>query len=130
MYTQTTHNITISVEPVYLEDESSPVDNQYFWAYHITIENNGAEIVQLRSRTWHITDSMGRTQEIHGEGVVGQQPVLEPGQSYKYTSGAPLPTPWGTMAGSYTMRAEDGKLFDVAIPAFFLDCPNLKPVLH
>lgn len=128
MYTQTTHNITVQVEPTFLAEESSP--EHYFWAYHITIKNGGDKVVQLRERYWKITDSHGRTQEIKGEGVVGKQPVIAPGASFSYTSSAPLPTPWGTMAGTYTIEGEDGKMFKVAIPAFFLDCPDNKPILH
>ncbi len=130
MYRQTTKNITVSVKPVYLEEESSPQNNRYFWAYHIVIKNNGGDTVQLRQRSWQITDSQGNTQEVQGDGVIGEQPVVEPGQTYAYTSGAPLTTPGGIMVGQYTMRDEDGKVFTVDIPAFSLDSPHQNVIVH
>ncbi len=130
MYKQTTKDITVSVEPVYLEEESSPGNNRFFWAYHIVIQNNGGETVQLHKRFWQITDSTGLTQEISGEGVIGEQPVVEPGKSYAYTSGAPLNTPGGMMVGTYTMKDEDGKTFTVDIPAFSLDSPHQNAIMH
>ena len=124
MYQQTTRNISITVEPQYLEDQSSPDENYYVWAYNVKIENGGAETVQLRSRYWRITDARGRIDEVRGPGVVGEQPVLEPGDSFEYTSGTPLPTSSGFMVGTYHMVvAASGEEFDVAIPAFSLDCP-------
>ena len=124
MYAETTRSIRVTVTPYYLEDQSSPTDNRYVWAYHVRIENRGAETVQLRRRHWRITDAMGRMQEVRGPGVVGEQPVLAPGQSYEYTSGTPLPTPSGIMVGSYDMELPDGECFAVAIPAFSLDSPH------
>jgi ApaG protein len=124
MYTQTTHSIRVTVKPVYLEDQSVPADNHFVWAYHVRLENEGERTVQLRTRYWRITDALGRVQEVRGPGVVGEQPVLEPGESFEYTSGTPLPTPSGIMAGSYRMEAEDGEAFDVTIPAFSLDSPH------
>ncbi|HSV30147.1 MAG TPA: Co2+/Mg2+ efflux protein ApaG [Candidatus Omnitrophota bacterium] len=124
MYTETTRGITVTVNPVYLDDQSSPADGHYVWAYRVVIENHGEKTVQLRRRRWVITDAMGRVQEVQGAGVVGEQPVLEPGQSFEYTSGTPLPTPSGIMAGSYQMEAEGGEKFDVTIPAFSLDSPH------
>ena len=124
MYAETTRSIRVTVKPYYLEDQSSPTDNRYVWAYHVRIENRGAETVQLRRRHWRITDAMGRVQEVRGPGVVGEQPVLAPGQSYEYTSGTPLPTPSGIMVGSYDMELPDGECFAVAIPAFSLDSPH------
>lgn len=121
MYSQTTRNVTVSVRPSYLEQESSPDKNLYVWAYTVKIENKGEITLQLRTRHWKITDAYGRVQEVHGPGVVGEQPVLKPGESFEYTSGTPLATPSGIMAGSYSMQGEDGNLFDVAIPAFSLD---------
>jgi ApaG protein len=123
MYTDTTRSIQVTVEPIYLDDESAPDEDHYVWAYHVRIENRGREIVQLRSRHWRITDSFGRTQEVRGAGVVGEQPVLHPGDSFEYTSGTPLTTPSGIMVGSYRMVNADGEGFDVAIPAFSLDSP-------
>jgi len=125
MYCETTAGITITVKPYYLEDQSSPEQSHYVWAYHVRIENNGARTVQLRNRHWQITDSRGRTQEVRGAGVVGEQPVLRPGDSFEYTSGTPLPTPSGIMTGSYQMEASDtGERFDVKIPGFSLDSPH------
>jgi len=123
MYEAVTRGIRISVTPQYLEDQSSPEDGEFFWAYTIEITNETEQTVQLRSRVWHITDGQGFTEEVRGPGVVGEQPVIIPGGSFSYTSGCPLSTPSGIMVGSYQMEGEDGALFDVAIPAFSLDCP-------
>jgi ApaG protein len=124
MYEQTTRAIKVVVKPIYLEDQSSPADNHYVWAYQVRIENQGGETVQLRRRHWRITDAMGRLQEVRGPGVVGEQPVLNPGEAFEYTSGTPLPTPSGIMVGSYEMETRDGATFEVAIPAFSLDSPH------
>ncbi len=124
MYVRTTHDITISVNPIYLDDQSSPGDNHYVWAYRVRIENNSDNTVQLKRRHWKITDAYGRIQEVQGAGVVGEQPVLHPGDSYEYTSGTPLPTPSGIMVGRYQMETEGGDRFDVDIPAFSLDSPH------
>lgn len=113
----------IRVVPSFLEEESVPQQDQYFWAYTVEITNQGPMTVQLLSRHWKITDSAGATQEVQGAGVVGEQPVLEPGESFSYTSGAPLRTPSGIMFGWYQMEAADGEIFDVEIPAFSLDSP-------
>lgn len=123
MYTTTTHNVTVSVTPAYLDRESAPDKNLYVWSYTVQIRNDGAETLQLRQRHWVITDAYGRRQEVHGPGVVGEQPVLKPGDSFEYTSGTPLPTPSGIMAGTYGMETADGRMFDIAIPAFSLDAP-------
>jgi ApaG protein len=124
MYTETTRSITVTVNPVFLEDQSSPAENHYVWAYQVRIENRGSETVQLRRRHWRITDAMGRVQEVRGAGVVGEQPVLEPGEIFEYTSGTPLPTPSGIMVGTYEMETREGENFEVAIPAFSLDSPH------
>lgn len=124
MYQTTTRGIAVTVKPVYLEDQSSPADNYYVWAYQVRIENRGPQTVQLRTRHWQITDARGQIQEVRGPGVVGEQPVLKPGQTFEYTSGTPLPTPSGIMVGSYQMESESGETFDVAIPAFSLDSPH------
>ena len=124
MYQMTTRGIAVTVKPVYLEDQSSPADNYYVWAYQVRIENQGPQTVQLRTRHWRITDGRGQIQEVRGPGVVGEQPVLRPGQTFEYTSGTPLPTPSGIMVGSYQMESESGETFDVAIPAFSLDSPH------
>lgn len=123
MYETVTRGIRIRVTPQYLEEQSSPDEGQFFWAYTVDIANEGEETVQLRSRLWVITDGSGNTEEVRGPGVVGETPVIEPGGSFSYTSGCPLRTPSGIMAGSYQMTDEKGQLFDVAIPAFSLDSP-------
>jgi ApaG protein len=125
MYRETTAGITVTVKPYYLEEQSEPDEQRFVWAYHVRIENNGQRTVQLRNRYWRITDSRGRIQEVRGAGVVGEQPVLRPGDSFEYTSGTPLPTPSGIMGGTYQMEAsETGERFDVAIPSFSLDSPH------
>jgi ApaG protein len=126
-YSETTHSITVTVKPVYLEDQSQPSENHYVWAYRVKIQNDGMETLQLVNRYWQITDALGRVQEVRGAGVVGEQPVLSPGESYEYTSGTPLNTPSGIMRGSYEMETATGQRFEVAIPAFSLDSPH-QPV--
>jgi len=129
-YRAITRGIAVSVEPAYLEANSSPGSSQYFWAYRVTIENQGLETVQLRSRHWMITNARGELNEVKGPGVVGEQPILKPGESYQYTSGAPLNTPWGLMGGSYQMESESGERFDIEIPTFSLDSPNQGLVVN
>ena len=124
MYRETTHLIAVTVTPIYLEEQSEPDENQYIWAYHVQIENQGPQTVQLISRHWKITDSNGCVKEVQGDGVIGEQPVLHPGESFEYTSGTPLPTSSGIMLGSYQMVGEDGESFDITIPAFSLDLPD------
>ena len=102
----------------------SPEDDYYFWAYTVTISNDGAQTVQLKNREWRITDASGHTQEVRGAGVVGKTPTLAVGESFTYTSGCPLRTPQGLMVGSYEMIADDGEVFLVDIPPFSLDCPH------
>ncbi|MEO0635403.1 MAG: Co2+/Mg2+ efflux protein ApaG [Pseudomonadota bacterium] len=130
MYQQTTRSIKVSVRPYFLADESDPDANHYFWAYNVVVENESADTVQLMSRYWNITDSNGQVEEVAGAGVVGEQPVLEPGGSFEYTSGCPLSAPSGMMHGRYRMRASDGREFEVDIPAFSLDLPDSQPVLN
>ena len=130
MYTATTRGIRVTVKPVYLEDQSSPSDEHYVWAYQIKIENVGRERVQLINRHWRITDANGHVEEVQGPGVVGEQPVLEPGESFEYTSGTPLGTPSGIMAGTYEMETGEGERFDVEVPAFSLDSPYQPVQLH
>ena len=125
-----TRGIAVSVEPTYLEANSSPRSSQYFWAYRVTIENQGRETVQLLSRHWMITNARGELTEVKGPGVVGEQPVLRPGESYEYTSGAPLNTPSGMMGGSYQMESESGERLDIEIPTFSLDGPNQGGLLN
>lgn len=130
-YTETTRSIRVSVRSFYLIDQSDPAENIYVWAYRVRIENLGTEAVQLLRRTWRITDGLGRTQIIRGEGVIGQQPILDPGESFEYTSGTPLETPSGFMAGIYHMAVPDsGEAFDIAVPAFSLDSPFTGGRVH
>jgi len=124
MYTQKTKNISVTVTPIYLEDQSEPDEDHYVWAYQVKIENDSLETVQLRSRHWRITDANGLMQEVRGSGVVGEQPVLEPGESFEYTSGTPLNAPSGIMVGSYEMQTDEGDVIEVGIPAFSLDSPH------
>ena len=130
MYEAVTKGIRVSVTSQYLEEESSPNDNRYVWAYTVDIVNEGSETVQLRTRHWRITDATGRTEEVRGRGVVGQTPVVVPGASFSYTSSCPLTTPSGIMMGTYQMTTGTGQSIDVAIPAFSLDSPHSKPRLH
>ena len=124
MYSETTRSIRVTVVPVFLDEHSSPEDAKYVWAYEVKIENLGDETVQLINRHWSITNSLGQTETVRGPGVVGEQPILKPGDYFEYTSGAPLSTPSGLMMGTYQMEDNDGKVFDVCIPAFSLDSPH------
>ncbi len=126
MYTKTTKSINITVSPYYLEEQSEPEENHYFWAYQVTINNMGEETVKLKNRYWKIIDSNGTKQEVMGEGVVGEQPTLNPGEKFEYTSGTPLSTPSGFMEGYYEMETKNGNKFDVSIPLFSLDIPHLS----
>ncbi len=130
IYEHMTRDILVAVEPVFLEEESNPDESQFVWAYTIAIENLGEETVQLRSRHWQITDSTGNIQEVRGEGVVGEQPVLRPGETFEYTSGTPLSTASGFMGGTYQMQTATGEMFDVVIPTFSLDSPHQVYSLH
>lgn len=130
MYHETTNDIRVSVMPVYIDERSDPAAGRYFWAYRVKIENQGTRTVQLVSRYWHITDANGHVEEVAGPGVVGEQPVLEPGQSFEYTSGCPLTTPSGIMVGHYEMAVEGGDRLRVRIPAFSLDLPDAEPVYN
>lgn len=124
MYSAVTRNIEVKVAPRFLSERSSPDNGYFFWAYTIEISNRGQETVQLKTRHWRITDANGKLQEVRGAGVVGEQPTLKPGESFEYTSGVPLPTPSGFMAGTYGMVSEAGERFDIDIPAFSLDCSH------
>ena len=130
MYREITHGIAVTVEPIFLEGESEPDEHRFFWAYHVRIENQGTDAVQLMTRYWRITDATGKILEVQGDGVVGEQPVLDPGQAFEYTSGTPLGTPSGFMVGRYGMAAEDGRTFEVDIPAFSLDSPHQARALQ
>lgn len=129
-YVKETRGLRVQVTPAFLDDESSPEDNRFVWSYTITIENKGAETVQLRSRYWRITDATGRVMEVRGAGVVGQQPTLKPGDSFEYTSGTPLSTPSGFMTGTYQMISDAGESFQIEIPLFSLDIPNVVRRVH
>jgi ApaG protein len=129
-YMANTRGIAVCVEPNYLESRSSPDNSQYFWAYRVIIENQGRETVQLLSRHWMITNARGELTEIKGPGVVGEQPVIKPGESFEYTSGAPLDTPSGMMGGAYQMESDSGERFDIEIPTFSLDRPNQDVLLN
>ena len=121
------YEITVAVKSAYLADQSDPSRGQFVFAYTITITNTGAVAAQLVSRHWIITDAEHQVQELKGPGVVGQQPLLQPGESFEYTSGTSLPTAVGTMRGTYQMIAEDGRTFDTDVPLFTLSVPR---VLH
>ena len=120
----TTRDINVRVAVSYLAEQSNPSLNRWFWSYHIRIENRSAVSVQLLSRSWKIVDGRGATHEVHGEGVVGETPLIAPGGSFDYVSGCPLDTPSGAMSGTYQMVDENGSLFDVAIPRFELIAPG------
>ena len=129
MYRAETEGVEVTVAPRFMEAESDPAQGLYFWAYTVEIVNRSRRTLQLVSRHWVITDGRGQVHEVRGEGVVGEQPVLKPGERFEYTSGCPLTTPDGTMRGAYTMRGEGGDI-EVAIPLFALDSPHVQKILH
>jgi ApaG protein len=129
-YVAVTRGIKVTVQPVFLEEQSSPHAHHFVWAYHVRIENGCSSTIQLMTRHWCITDAFGQVHEVKGDGVVGKQPVLAPGGIFEYASGTPLATPYGVMFGTYQMVSEEGEQFDVAIPAFSLNSPYHKPVAH
>jgi ApaG protein len=122
----TTRGVTVRVSVSYLAEQSEPKRGRWFWAYHIRLENEGDQAVQLLSRHWIITDGRGARHTVEGEGVVGEQPLIAPGGSYDYVSGCPLATPTGAMQGSYQMVDESGTTFDAAIPRFALHAPAVE----
>ncbi len=124
MESATTRNVRVSVESFFLADQSDPEQDVYSFAYRVQLENIGQETVQLLNRHWIITDSSGRVNHVRGSGVVGEQPVLAPGQAYEYTSGSRLESPVGTMEGTYEMVNAEGKRFDIRIPLFTLAVPG------
>lgn len=130
MYEAVTHQVKVTVEPTFDPERSDPDERRYFWRYSIEIVNLGDAPVTLMDRHWRITDADGRQQEVRGPGVVGEQPTIPPGQSFRYTSGCPLTTPSGVMVGEYRMVGPDGRSFDVSIPAFSLDSPDPRRVLN
>lgn len=126
MYEHTTRHISVIVEPHFLENQSNPDEGKFVWAYTITVKNLSAETVQLLTRHWIITDGVGHVQDVRGDGVVGEQPVLRPNEQFHYTSGCPLNTASGFMRGTYGMVNQHGEKFDIIIPAFSLDSPHDK----
>ena len=123
-YTAETEGVVVRVRPSYLAGQSDPAESRWVWAYQVEIVNLSGGPVQLVARRWTITDALGRVEEVRGPGVVGEQPVLKPGEMFEYTSGCPLPTSSGFMVGSYQMENAGGETFDIAIPAFSLDSPD------
>jgi ApaG protein len=122
-----TRGIRVKVESNYLPEQSDPSSRRFVFSYTVTIQNEGAETVQLRTRHWIITDASGNVQEVRGEGVVGEKPILKPNQAFQYTSGCILKTPWGTMNGTYQMYRADGSYFDAEIAPFLLATPGATP---
>jgi len=122
-YEAETEGVVVRVSPSFLEEESSPENHRYIWAYHVEIENRGQRTLQLQTRHWRITDREGRVQVVNGVGVVGQTPVIRPGARFEYTSGAPLAAPSGLMQGSYRLTDETGATIEAQIPLFALDSP-------
>ena len=120
-----TRGVVVRVSVSFLPEQSEPENGRWFWAYHIRLENVGAQEAQLLTRRWVITDGRGARHSVEGEGVVGEQPVIAPGQSYDYVSGCPLDTPTGAMEGSYQMIGADGEIFNVRIPRFTLVGPEV-----
>jgi ApaG protein len=130
MYRAVTRQIEVTVEPNFMPERSSVEKKYYFWSYSIVITNSSEETVQLKTRHWIITDAEGHKQEVRGEGVIGEQPVLAPGERFEYTSGVPLPTASGFMTGRYQMVSESGERFEIDVPMFSLDSPDSKRVLN
>ena len=129
-YTAETEGVLVKVQPSYLAGQSDPDAGRWVWAYQVEIVNLGVSTIQLMSRRWTITDARGHVEEVVGPGVIGEQPVIAPGDSYSYASGCPLPTPSGSMVGSYSMTDAEGRMFEAAIPAFSLDVPGGRRVLN
>jgi len=130
VYEAVTRDLAVRVRPSFLEEQSDPAARRWVWAYAVEIENLGQETVQLISRHWVITDAWGRVEEVRGPGVVGDQPVLKPGQRYAYASGCPLTTSSGAMVGAYQMVSDSGEAFEIAIPAFSLDTPSSRRTVN
>lgn len=123
MYRALTEGIEVTVEPEYAPERSRPEMSEFFWVYSVEIRNLSSDTVQLRARHWEITDGWGKVEHVHGLGVVGEQPILQPGAVFRYSSGCPLKSGHGIMVGTYEMVAADGRRFEAAIPAFSLDAP-------
>ena len=129
-YTAETEGVVVRVRPSYLAGQSDPAESRWVWAYQVEIVNLSGGPVQLVARRWTITDALGRVEEVRGPGVVGEQPVIEPGDSYAYASGCPLTTPSGSMVGAYFLQDAEGRMFEAAIPAFSLDVPDARRTLN
>ncbi|MEE9346696.1 MAG: Co2+/Mg2+ efflux protein ApaG [Robiginitomaculum sp.] len=130
IYERTTRNVTVRVEPDFLHEQSSPRDDRYIWAYTVEIENQSEHPLQVVGRFWSIADCRGQVQNVRGSGVVGEKPMLQPGETFRYTSGAPLSAPSGMMHGTYSLEDAAGERFDVDIPAFPLDSPHEPRILN
>ncbi len=130
MYTRVTRDIEITVLPEFLPERSDASEGHYFWAYTVEIANQGDSPIQVTDRHWKITDALGRLEEVSGPGVVGEQPTLQPGEVFRYTSGCPLSTPCGFMVGTYRIVVEGGEAFEAEIPMFSLDSPYTERVLN
>jgi ApaG protein len=130
MYSAVTRDIEITVLPEFVPERSDADEGHYFWAYTVEIANQGTSTVQVTARHWKITDANGRLEEVKGAGVVGEQPVLKPGETFRYTSGCPLGTSSGIMTGTYRIVDESGEVFEVEIPTFSLDSPFTRRVLN
>lgn len=130
IYERKTRDVVVRVEPDFLDEQSSPRENRYIWAYTVEIENQSDAPVQVVERCWNIADSRGQVQEVRGAGVVGEKPILQPGEVFRYTSGAPLSAPSGMMHGTYRMESESGERYDVDIPVFLLDSPHEPRIMN
>ena len=130
IYQEQTHGVVIAVSPEYLPDHSDPDEGRHVWAYHVRIENHGNTPVQLLYRHWRIADAKGASHEVIGDGVVGEKPVLRPGDSYQYSSGTPLETSSGFMAGIFQVVDSVGNRFAVKVPTFSLDQPGARGAVH
>lgn len=130
LYTRTTRDIEISVLPEFLPERSDAAEGHYFWAYTVEIANQSRTAIQVTDRYWKITDGLGRLEEVRGPGIVGERPVLQPGDVFRYTSGCPLSTPSGFMTGTYRVVVDGGEAFEAEIPLFSLDSPYLSRVLN
>lgn len=123
LFEQRTGDIVVRVEPEYLAEQSSPSDGRFIWAYTVEIDNQSSDDLRVTGRYWHIADSRGQVQEVRGQGVVGEKPIVKAGEQFRYTSGAPLSAPSGMMSGTYRVEPESGEAYDVEIPVFVLDSP-------
>ncbi len=130
VYERKTRDVVVRVEPDFLDEQSSPREDRYIWAYTVEIENQSDSPVQVVERCWNIADSRGQVQEVRGAGVVGEKPILQPGEVFRYTSGAPLSAPSGMMHGTYLMESESGERYDVDIPVFLLDSPHEPRIMN